>query len=156
MRAADSDREAIAERLRVALEEGRLGLHEYDERLGRAYGAKTYGELDDLLSDLPGERALPAPRAAGESVAAPVIGPAPVAAGGERAAWLMETGGPWLKVALILTAIWFVSGLGGGFGYYWPLWVLGPWGAVVLFQIWQGLATGEPAKAAERRRRKEV
>ena len=42
MRAADTDREATAERLRVALEEGRLDLHEYDERLQQAYGAKTY------------------------------------------------------------------------------------------------------------------
>ncbi|WP_414685456.1 DUF1707 SHOCT-like domain-containing protein [Micromonospora robiginosa] len=54
MRAADRDREAIAERLRVALEEGRLGLHEYDERLARTYGARTYGELDEVVADLPG------------------------------------------------------------------------------------------------------
>ena len=38
----------------MALEEGRLDLHEYDERLQAAYGAKTYGELDELLTDLPG------------------------------------------------------------------------------------------------------
>ena len=40
--------------LRVALDEGRLDLHGYDERLQRAYAAKTYGELQALLSDLPG------------------------------------------------------------------------------------------------------
>ncbi|MDP9799157.1 signal recognition particle GTPase [Catenuloplanes nepalensis] len=54
MRAADGDREAVAERLRAALNEGRLDLAEFDERLGRAYAAKTYGDLDGLLSDLPG------------------------------------------------------------------------------------------------------
>ena len=54
MRAADTDREATAERLRVALEEGRLDLHEYDERLQQTYGAKTYAELDTVLADLPG------------------------------------------------------------------------------------------------------
>ena len=54
MRAADADRQAVADRLRAALDEGRLDLHEYDERLQRAYAAKTYGELDGLLADLPG------------------------------------------------------------------------------------------------------
>ena len=53
MRAADSDRAAVADRLRVALEEGRLDLHEYDERLQRAYAARTYGELDGLPGTIP-------------------------------------------------------------------------------------------------------
>lgn len=159
MRAADADREATAERLRTALAEGRLDLDEYDDRLQRAYGSKTYGELDELLTDLPGtapaERSLPAPRATGESG---------VAARGQwsasaRNAWLLEVWGPWLKVALILTSIWFVSQLAEGefeVDDYWPIWVLGPWGAVVLYQTIQGLATGAPEKDAERRRRKRV
>ena len=53
MRAADADRQAVADKLRAALDEGRLDLHEYDERLQRAYAAKTYGDLDGLLTDLP-------------------------------------------------------------------------------------------------------
>ena len=159
MRAADADREATAERLRVALAEGRLDLGEYDDRLRQAYGAKTYSELDELLTDLPGprpaENSLPAPRATGKSgVAEP--GRAAVSA---RNAWLLGVWGPWLKVALILSAIWFVSQLGEGefeFDDYWPIWVLGPWGAVVLYQTIQGLAHGAPEHDAERRRRKQV
>jgi hypothetical protein len=54
LRAGDADRERVAERLRTALDEGRLNLHEYDERLRDAYGAKTYADLDKLLADLPG------------------------------------------------------------------------------------------------------
>jgi hypothetical protein len=54
-RAADADREAVAERLRIAAGEGRLELWELDERLGRAYTAKTYGELAILLADLPAQ-----------------------------------------------------------------------------------------------------
>ncbi|MEU8071719.1 DUF1707 domain-containing protein [Micromonospora sp. NPDC049151] len=162
MRAADVDREATAEQLRAALNEGRLDLHEYDERLRRTYASKTYGELDELLTDLPGTgpagRPLPVPRAAGESaVTPPRAAPAPVDPGGARGAWLLGLWGPWLKVGLILTAIWFVSQLGEGeFDDYWPLWVLGPWGAVVLYQTAQGLATGVPERDAERRRRKRV
>ena len=53
MRAGDADRQAVADKLRGALDEGRLDLHEYDERLQRAYAAKTYGDLNGLLDDLP-------------------------------------------------------------------------------------------------------
>jgi Domain of unknown function (DUF1707) len=54
-RAADADREAIAERLRIAAGEGRIELWELDERLGQAYRAKTYGELAILVGDLPAQ-----------------------------------------------------------------------------------------------------
>jgi len=52
-RAADVDRDAVAERLRIAAREGRLELTELDDRLGRAYQAKTYGDLATLVADLP-------------------------------------------------------------------------------------------------------
>jgi hypothetical protein len=52
-RAADADREAVAERLRIAAGEGRIDLAELDERLDRAYAAKTYGQLRALVGDLP-------------------------------------------------------------------------------------------------------
>jgi hypothetical protein len=55
MRAADADREAVAERLRIAASEGRLELWELDDRLGRAYCAKTYGDLETLVADLPAQ-----------------------------------------------------------------------------------------------------
>ena len=61
MRVGDAERQAAADRLKVALDEGRLELNEYDERLQRAYAAKTYRELDGLTADLPG--VIPAQRA---------------------------------------------------------------------------------------------
>jgi hypothetical protein len=64
-RAGDADRERAAEKLRVAAGEGRIDLAELEERLDRAYAAKTYRELDALLADLPDKR--PA-----EALAAPV------------------------------------------------------------------------------------
>jgi hypothetical protein len=54
MRAGDGDRKAVADQLKTALDEGRLDLSEYDERIQRAYAAKTYADLDGLLDDLPG------------------------------------------------------------------------------------------------------
>ncbi len=53
-RASDADREQTAERLRRATAEGRLGADELDQRLGAALRARTYGELDVIVADLPG------------------------------------------------------------------------------------------------------
>ncbi len=53
LRASDAEREQIAERLRQAATEGRLLADELEERLGAALSAKTYGELDAVVSDLP-------------------------------------------------------------------------------------------------------
>lgn len=53
LRASDADRDAVAERLRTAAAEGRLDTDELDERLGIALSARTYGELDRVLVDLP-------------------------------------------------------------------------------------------------------
>jgi hypothetical protein len=53
MRAADADRHKVAEQLKAALDEGRLSLHEYDDRVKDAYAARTYADLMGLLSDLP-------------------------------------------------------------------------------------------------------
>ncbi len=55
LRASDSDREQIAERLRKATAEGRLLAEELEDRLGAALRARTYGELDALVADLPRE-----------------------------------------------------------------------------------------------------
>jgi Domain of unknown function (DUF1707) len=61
LRAADADRERVAGLLRQAAAEGRLQLDELDERLSQVYAAKTYGELEPLLRDIPGTSAGPAP-----------------------------------------------------------------------------------------------
>ncbi len=53
LRAGDEDRERVAERLRRAHAEGRLDLSEFQERLEHCYQAKTFGELGELVRDLP-------------------------------------------------------------------------------------------------------
>ena len=53
LRASDADREHVAERLRHAAAEGRLLAEELEERLGRTFKARTYGELDAVVADLP-------------------------------------------------------------------------------------------------------
>jgi hypothetical protein len=54
LRASDADREQIAERLRKATAEGRLLAEELEERLEATFTARTYGELDAVVADLPG------------------------------------------------------------------------------------------------------
>jgi len=53
LRASDADRDAVTERLRRAAGEGRLEPEELEDRLDTALRARTYGELDRVLSDLP-------------------------------------------------------------------------------------------------------
>ena len=54
-RAADADREATSERLRRHHAEGRLDTEEFQERVDRCFQAKTVGELEQLVADLPPE-----------------------------------------------------------------------------------------------------
>jgi Domain of unknown function (DUF1707)/Domain of unknown function (DUF4190) len=53
VRASDADRERVADRLRQAATEGRLTAEELEERLHHAFSARTYGELDSVVADLP-------------------------------------------------------------------------------------------------------
>jgi hypothetical protein len=53
LRAADQDRDAVAEHLRTQHAEGRLDTEEFQERIDRCYQARTLGELEHLLVDLP-------------------------------------------------------------------------------------------------------
>ncbi|MFC8717313.1 DUF1707 and DUF4190 domain-containing protein [Kitasatospora sp. NPDC057198] len=53
MRAANSDRERTIDVLRAAFAEGRLTAAEYEQRMGAAHQAATYGQLASLVADLP-------------------------------------------------------------------------------------------------------
>ena len=62
IRASDADRDRTAALLREHHAAGRLTAEEFNERLDKAYAAKTLGELDELLADLPGDRSVQAAR----------------------------------------------------------------------------------------------
>jgi hypothetical protein len=53
MRAGDADRDRVVEFLKLAYSEGRLSKDEYDGRLEHALSARTYADLDQLVTDLP-------------------------------------------------------------------------------------------------------
>ena len=125
MRAGDSDRKAVADQLKTALDEGRLDLSEYDERLQRAYAAKTYADLDGLLGDLPGTVPVQHSQIQPAAPAPPVGAPGhPWAPSGRQVAhWV----GPYAGVVLVCTLIWLVTSLSAGHvTYFWPVWMLIP------------------------------
>ncbi|MEU9387465.1 DUF1707 domain-containing protein, partial [Streptomyces sp. NPDC048279] len=60
LRASDADRDRIADILREALAEGRLTADEHAERVEGVLSAKTVGELEVFIRDLPAAHAGPA------------------------------------------------------------------------------------------------
>src|ERR1017187_5723850 len=68
VRASDRERDAATHQLQAAFAEGRLDDAEFDERMRAALTARTRGQLEQLLTDLPDFL----PSAPGRSVAATV------------------------------------------------------------------------------------
>jgi hypothetical protein len=132
MRASDDDRQRVVDRLRDALEDGRLKLEEFTERVGLAYQAVTYGDLATLHADLP-----PASPEA-ESRPAPSSAPSPTVAAKRSAfadlpAPLKVLWTIWLTAVSINIVVWvLVMGTSGHLIYPWPVWVAGPYGAALL------------------------
>ena len=125
IRASDADRDRTAAALREHLAAGRLTTEEFDERLDKVYAAKTFGDLDDVMADLP-RTDLEQPADAslhGAGSSPPVPGQrsgGPIEPSGSRfspawrAAW-----GSWLGISLLFFVIWLVSGASGGLWFLW-------------------------------------
>jgi hypothetical protein len=61
LRVSDAERDAVAAELAEHLKDGRLQPEEFEERVGQAVGARTRGDLDRLLTDLPRAEAVQPP-----------------------------------------------------------------------------------------------
>jgi hypothetical protein len=159
LRAADADRSAVADVLGAHLSAGRLTVEEYDQRLVRAWSARTYGELAELTADLPASPPHPAADSTPRPATRPVAyGPwwshgwhgSGACAGGStlRGAWTR-----WASTAVIVVAIWaFASIASADWAHPWPVWVIGPWGAVLLAQTLGGRRGGDDAPDTAGRR----
>jgi hypothetical protein len=130
MRASDADREHVAARLRDAAAEGRLSADELDERLGAALQARTYGDLDRLVVDLPSMHVAP-PRSRALT---------------RRPAALAAT---TIGLALLLLAV--LAAALGGHGHPDHHWGGGSDGAWVIWLVW--LAIGWRLLTRRRRSR---
>ena len=110
---------------------------EYDERLQQAYNAKTYGELDKLLEDLPKVAPAQASQLATTAPATTATNPVPQREAGSphqlSKGWLVSIWGGWMSASLITTAIWAVTAFTSDDTVgFWPIWVILPFGAVCL------------------------
>jgi uncharacterized protein DUF1707 len=135
IRASDADRDRTAALLREHHAAGRLTADEFNERLDKAYAAKTLGELDELLADLPGIDLYQLPDASLERGRRGRPGPTPLpwlmapgSAGHISPAWRAALGS-WLSVSLVAFLVWLLSGHPGNL---WFLWVAGPYGLILL------------------------
>jgi hypothetical protein len=132
LRAGDEDRERVAVALGKHMAAGRLSLAEYEDRLARGYAARTFGELARLTADLPTlPHAAPPSPAPAASVPAPGV-PAPMAPwaphGHQAHSWRA-----WLTTSVVVLVVYLAVSLGNQeFDYFWPMWVIGPWGAALL------------------------
>jgi hypothetical protein len=106
VRASDAERERVVGDLRAHAADGRLSVEELDERLERAYAARTRAELAALLTDLP--RVSRAPEYARLGFDAHVAS--------------------YVAGMVLMVAIWALTGM----GYFWPIWPALGWGLGVL------------------------
>jgi hypothetical protein len=155
LRAADVDRQFVAERLKGALDEGRLTLTEFDDRLREVYASKTYGDLDKVLADLPGfapvshSQVVPAPNVYPTAEARQELAGRPLR-GVPR--WLVGIWSAWLIAVTVNVVIWLLVSISTGeLVYFWPMWVAGPWGAVLLATTLSAAMSGNPEREVERR-----
>jgi hypothetical protein len=138
MRASDADRERTVTLLREHHAEGRLTADEFSDRVDRALAAKTIGELDALLADLPGIDLYRLP-AAGIRPAPPgALRPRSGGAVDRRSAGAVSpqrvaTWAAWAAISALLFVTWLGLGLASG-GAAWVPWfllVVVPWGMVI-------------------------
>jgi Domain of unknown function (DUF1707) len=135
LRASDDDRDRTASLLREHHAAGRLTVDEFQERLDATYAAKTLGQLQELLADLPSIDLYRLPeqdmrRSQHEQASQPAEREHGRLSRHWRAAW-----GSWASVSMLLMVIWLIGVASSGFHNMqglWFLWVAGPWGAILL------------------------
>jgi hypothetical protein len=132
IRASDADRDRAAALLREHHAAGRLTAEEFHDRMNQALEAKTLGELDELLADLPPIDLYRLPH---ESIGrTPPGSRRSLTPDGPDGLTKFTPGtlamGAWAVVASSLVAIWAVAAVVGG-GTWFPWWAV-----IVLPWIW--------------------
>jgi hypothetical protein len=121
LRVSDAERALVQERLRQAVGDGQIDLHEFDVRVQSAWSARTRGDLVRVTADLPEPPPAPAPP-------------------GRRQVFTDDDAGTAMRVLTIIWAcavainvvIWATVSLAtADFLHPWWLYVAGPPGAVL-------------------------
>ena len=129
VRVSDAERDAVLASLRGHFASGRLSLEEFNERVDETYAAKTDIELRQVMRELPTPGASPRSRRQSATPDYPMHGllrrwrrPRPALA-------------RFVAINGICIGVWAAS----GGGYFWPIWVLIPTGALLVSRL---IATG--------------
>lgn len=151
LRVSDAERDAVVTELGEHFQAGRLDQAEFDERLTAAMTAKTRGQLDALLTDLPGvRRANGWPGTSGRNPGRPTTSdwpnpdswsagtrsPGSGPAGGGLADRAPFTGplarssgrrhAPLILIPLVIAIVFAANLLGGSWHEHWYLWLVLP------------------------------
>jgi hypothetical protein len=127
IRARNEDSDRAASLLREHHAAGRLTAEEFHDRMDRALEARTLGELDELMADLPAIDLYQLPDASLRR-APPHLGQSllPADPGGSSPARFTPgtvAMGVWAAVTSALIAVWAVAAVVGG-GTWFPWWAL--------------------------------
>ena len=121
LRVSDAERTTVQERLRRAVGDGQLDLHEFDLRVQSIWAAKTRGELVRVTADLPAPPPPPPPPAPRQVFSSDDAGTA------MRVLTII-----WACIVAVNVALWATVSLAtGDFVHPWWLYVAGPPGAVL-------------------------
>ena len=119
-RTSDAERDRVVCVLSDHFALGRLTLEELDGRTERALQARTRAQLETLLADLPTGPTPTRARLDRRGVGRPRVSPS-----GRR--WQA-----WASTAVICLGIWLAIAVSqGAVTYFWPFWVIVPWGAAL-------------------------
>jgi Domain of unknown function (DUF1707) len=134
LRASDDDRDRTASLLREHHAAGRLTPDEFQERLDATFEAKTVGQLQELLADLPSIDLYHLPeQSMRRSQQATASGPLAPQQHGRLSPHWRGAWASWASVSLLLFSIWLVTAITShSASGLWFLWVAVPWGAILL------------------------
>ena len=123
VRASDVDRKAVQDRLHLAHANGEIDLAEFDTRVRNAWQAKSRGELERIVADLPPVRP----------------GKPPVKRGAGYTTMKVLTT-VWLSLSVVNFVIWAILWLTLDKAIYpWWLWVVIPPGSALAVLWWLGI-----------------
>lgn len=126
-RLTDAQRDRAVERLTSHVASGRLAIDDFDRRAGRVYAAVTQADLDSIFRDLPSPQ------------------PTRDEPQHQRLPMSRELL-TWASVGVLCLSIWAITSIAtGNFLYPWPIWVIGPWGAMLAVQRVTGVSVGCPS-----------
>lgn len=125
-RVSDDQRDSAVRILTEHVASGRLAIDEFDSRAAAAYAAVGQSDLDRIFRDLPAPASKTTPTT-------PVLTRPPMSRE------LLT----WASVGILCLSIWAITSIAtGNFLYPWPVWVIGPWGAMLALQRVTGTSIG--------------